>query len=81
MTAPSRLRLDDGTQAIHPASARDALEALWPAEPDPRWYIIREALLLLDHLAWHPAGTEAAVRKVRLYRRAVRAADHAGGAS
>ena len=78
-----RLRLDDGSQWVHPDAAAEALDGLWPPgeKPDPRWYRLREAVSLLDHIARHPVGTEAILRQVRLYRRAVRAAGRAGGAS
>lgn len=78
-----RLRLDDGTQWVHPDAAQEALDGLWPPgeKPDPRWYTLREAVSCLNHIARHPAGAECIVRQVRLYRRAVRAAGRAGGAS
>lgn len=82
MTA--RLRLPDGTQWVHPVAAQEALTSLWTdagsPPSDPRWLLVREALYDLLHIARYPAGTERIVRQVRLYRRAVRAADRAGGA-
>lgn len=80
MTPP--VKLADGAQWVHPDAAQEALDGLWPSGDvvDLRWYVVREAVSLLDHIARHPAGTEDILRQVRLYRRAVRAADRAGGA-
>lgn len=80
MTPP--VKLGDGSQWVHPDAAQEALDGLWPLgeKPDPRWYTLREALSCLGHIARHPAGTEAILRQVRLYRRAVAAADRAEGA-
>ena len=70
----SRLRLDDGTSWLDPHDER-LHEAARKAVHHREGLTREEAWLLADavagycHLATHPAGTEAAIRKLRALRR------------
>lgn len=73
--------LDGGATWVHPDAALAALERLMPDPPlrlggtfDTDWYYLRAAVSLLDHIARHPAGTEAVVKQVRQYRRRIKGA-------
>ena len=74
MSHPSRVQLHEAVW-VHPEAAQEALDALMPGpfgEVDPHWYDLRAAVSLVDHIARHPAGTEAIIAQVREYRRALR---------
>jgi len=80
---PLRVRLLGGASWVHPACLQEALDALKPpdvgvlSETTPpevtAWYNLREAVNLIEHIAAHPAGTEAVLKQVRQYRRRIKA--------
>ena len=61
---------------VHPSAARAALDKLMPSgflgPIDPAWYHLRAAVSLIEHIARHPAGTEALLLEIREYRRLVK---------
>lgn len=82
---PYGVRLDGGALWVHPACLREALDTLKPpgvgvlSETTPpevsAWYNLREAVGLVEHIAAHPAGTEAVLKQIRQYRRRIKADD------
>lgn len=82
---PYSVLLSGGALWVHPACLREALGVLKPpgvgvlSETTPpevtAWYNLREAVNLIEHIATHPAGTEAVLKQVRQYRRRIKAGD------